>query len=331
MTPSTHPEIRIEEEVDGDQWATLLRADPRATFFHRLSWITLYARHHGGEPRFITARSQGRLVGAVPLVRFPRGPVHFLESLPLGTYGGPLIDPTPGASEVADALLRRFAALARNPLCARAQCVIRRPDPVTDGRGFGPGEIHVVPLGLSFDDFWYKTFPRNRRTECNRAEKEGVEVEIERGRTRHLEAFYPLHLDAHRRWQLRPHPRLFFEEILAAEPRDALFVSVHHQGRLLGAHVSFVSGDEIVAWHGTTAKDVQKALNPAAMLIKAQAIEAIGLGLARINLGGSGGRAGIESFKKLVGGQEDRTAVLETRSLLDRVIRRLPRAASPRD
>lgn len=332
MGTAPPPSITLSDEVDPAEWAALRDADPRSTFFHRRAWGRLYARHHGGAPRFLLARADGRLVGGLPFVRFARGLFHFLESQPLGTYGGPVVDPTfSGAGTVAEELLARFARLARHPLCVRAHCVIRRPDPITDARHFGPGEIHVVPVDGGFDHFWYKVFPRNRRTECNKAEREGARVEIERGSSRHLDAFYPLHLAAHRRWQLRPHPRAFFEEVLATEPHDALLATVHHDEGLLGAHLSFVSGDELVAWHGTTSREDAKRWNPAAMLVKHEAAHAIELGLARINLGGSGGNPGIQTFKKLVGGREDRTAVYETRSIVDRVVRRIPRrTGSPR-
>lgn len=332
MGTASPPSITVTDDVDATEWATLVEADPRSTFFHRRTWGRLYGRHHGGEPRYLVARADGRLVGGIPFVRFSRGLFHFHESQPLGTYGGPLVDPTfPGAGSVAEELLGRFAGLGRHPLCVRVQCVIRRPDPITDARNFGPGEIHVLPLEEGFEHFWMKVLPRNRRTECNKAEREGVTVSMEQGASIHLDAFYPLHVAAHEKWQLRPHPRAFFDDVLATEPDDALFTTVHHEDALLGAHLSFVSGDELVAWHGTTSREESKRWNPAAMLVKHQAAHAIELGLTRINLGGSGGNQGIETFKRLLGGREERTAVLEARSIVDRVVRRLPRrAASPR-
>lgn len=319
--------ITITDTVAPDTWTRLLDASPDATFFHRLDWITTYAKHHAATPLFLLAEADGRLVGGLPAVRFRRGPVHFYESLPMGTYGGPIVDPAfPACNATAEQLLRRFLDFGRHRLCMRLQCVVRRPSPLTSAAGFETSSNHIVPLTEGFEHFWMNIFPRNRRNECNRAEKRGVTVDIGYSDA-YIDAYYPLHLEAHRRWGMAPHPRAFFEDIGRLDPDVVLLFTVLHGDEVLGAHLTFVSGDELVLWHGVTTRKDSKRLFPSAMVLKAEALEACRRGLAALNVGGSGGKGGVETFKRLVGGVEDTTALYERERRLLPLIRRLRRLA----
>ncbi len=300
------PEIRIVDAPDPAEWRCLVDTCPDATFFHDRAWVELYVRHHGGRILHLVAHADGRLVGGMIAVRVKRGVFHAIESLPLGTYGGPLVSPDfRDADTLRAALVERFLQLGRRGTCVRVQCVLRRGPELP---GFTTAPIHVIPVDLGFEHFWLKVFPRNRRNECNRAEKRNVEVRIGMSDAE-LDAFYPLHLDAHARWAMRPHPIGFFAELRGIP--DVRVFTVLHEDTVLGAHFSLLSQDELLMWHGVTRREGSKTYFPSSMLVKRQAEEAVRLGLARLNLGGSGGLAGIENFKKLVGGESADTCVLE--------------------
>jgi len=264
-------------------------------------------------------------VGGLPLVRFRRGPFHYIESLPMGTYGGPIVDPShPDAPAVERALLDRLLRLANDRRCLRMQCVIRGGDAVERYPVFERSDIHLLPLDAGFEHFWIKVFPRNRRNECNRAAKRGVRTEWG-ANPQHISAFYELHVEAHRRWGLAPHPEAFFHDICAADPERAFFVSVLHEDTFLGAHLTFISGRELVAWHGVTRREGSKTYFPASVIVKAEAEEGCRRGLEAVNLGGSGGHEGVESFKKMVGGTSGTAAAYEAESSLMGLLRRLRR------
>lgn len=322
-TRSLHADIRLTTP-SVDEWDALWRADPSATFFHTFAWVETYARHHAGVPFFLTARIDGKLAGGLPAVRFPRGPFFYLESLPMGTYGGPIVDPAfPHAEELRAALLDRFLAFERSPRCLRVQCVLRRPTELAASRGFAEVPVHVVPVDRGYEQFWTETFSNNRRNETTRALRKGAQTRI--GATREdLVAYAPLHREAHERWGLAPHPLGFFEDLALLTETVLVFVA-HHEEKLLGVHFTFVSNDELIIWHGVTTRERSKELFPSTLLIRAEAEEAVRRGLLRLNLGGSGGRASIEAFKKLVGGQHDLTVAREREAWPLGVARRLRR------
>lgn len=320
-SPSDVPDIAISREMP-DRWNELLAATRVATFFHRPEWITTYAAHHQGEPRYLYALEGSELVGGLPCVRFRRGPVHFYESLPLGTYGGPVTRPGPFRGPLDRALMRRLVSLGDHPLCVRVQCVMRRSVPDVALEGFAGSPLHLIPIGESFESFWRETFPRNRRNECTRAAKRGVTVDTN---VTHddIESYYPLDVEAHRRWGLRPHPKAFFHGLVELEsPHVHIFV-VRAEGRLIGLHVCFESSNELVIWHGVTDREGSKRYFPTSMLARAEAELAAAHGLRALNMGASGGRAGISNYKKLLGGALTETPHFEWNHPLVPLVRRL--------
>ena len=312
------PSVRRVDDVDPARWRNLLERCDDATFFHQQEWFTLYARHHRGDPVYLVAEADGELVGALAAVRFPRGPVHALESLPMGTYGGPLVrEDAPTADALRDALFVAYNDLGRSPTCIRIQSVMRRAPAPSQ---YVTSPIHVIPLEGGFDGFWRNVYRKSRRNECSRAMRRGVVVDLE-VTDADLEVFYELHLDAHARWGLRPHPLAFFDELRNVPGTE--WFSVRVENRLLGCHVCFRSQDELLAWHGVTSRVDSKTYFPSSMLIRAEAELGSEWGLRRINLGGSSGLEGIESFKRYVGGEVDDTWVHEHNAWPTRVWRRL--------
>jgi hypothetical protein len=337
MVPTTSPRhstsIRIDDSsLSTGEWDRLRAVDAENTFFHSRAWIDTYARHHGGTPFYLVARADGAAVGALASVRFERRPFYYLESLPMGTYGGPLVDPGfPEAEAVRAALLDRFLAYERAARCLRVQCVLRRPTAITASRGFREGAVHILSLEGGFEGFWTRVFSNNRRNEVNRAMKRDVHTRI--GATQaEVASYVPLHDDAHARWGLSPHPPDFFVDLAKLQDEGVLVFLAFHATKLLGAHFTFVSNDELIVWHGVTTREDSNKFFPSTMLIRAEAEEAARLGLRRMNLGGSGGRASIENFKRLVGGELDRTAEREHEAwplaLARTLRRRRPRAGA---
>ena len=102
-------------------------------------------------------------------------------------------------------------------------------------------------------------------------------------------------------------------------------MSVLHEDTFLGAHLTFVSGRELVAWHGVTRREGSNTYFPASVLVKSEAEEGCRRGLEAVNLGGSGGHEGVEGFKKLVGGISGTAAAYEVESPLMGVLRRIRR------
>ncbi len=301
----TPPQFRVTDLPPEDEWRRLVAASPTATFFHSLEWSRIYARHHAGEPFFLLAESDGRLVGCQAAVRIRRSVFYAVESLPMGTYGGPIVDPSyRDAESLERELYERYQKMTRRPGCLRSHCVVRHPSALSSGEPFLPTPIHIVPLSGGFDSFWMDVFPKNRRNECRRATRNGVRVVLGSDPS-HLDPYYAMHVEACRRWGLAPHPLEFFRDMIALGDENVLFFTALHGDRVLGAHLTFVSGRELLVWNGVTAREDSNRFFPASMLIMCEAEEACRRGLDVLNLGGGGHTPGLSEFKRLVGGCAD--------------------------
>ena len=137
-----------------------------------------------------------------------------------------------------------------------------------------------------------------------------------------LAEYYPIYLAATRRWGVAPTPEALLRDLLA-RGAGAVFLSwVRRDGLLIGGHVCFRHGDEVVAWNGATLPEHGEA-SPATLLIWTDIVEACRGGAQRLDLGGSGGIAGVARFKELLGARFATRGCWETAAPLYRAWRRL--------
>ncbi len=291
-------------------WESLLAAAPDATFFHTPLWSDALRRHAGGvTPLWFVARAGGRCVGGLSAVARRRGPLRLLQSHFDGTAGGPLIAPDLPEAErdaVAAALLDRWAGAARRPDVAAAALIL---SPDADARWGGPLARRgwrrrdlpyaVIPLAGGPAAVEYDVLPRTRRKERNRALRRGCTAGVTADPAV-LAEYYPIYLAAARRWGVAPTPEALLRDLLARGAGAAFLSWVRRDGRLIGGHVCFRHGAEVVAWNGVTLPEHADVF-PATLLIWTDVVEACRGGAQRLDLGSSGGIAGVARFKELLG------------------------------
>ena len=332
-TGSAAPRLVVTvEPAPPPGWVALLAADPGATFFHTPLWSDALHRHAGGvTPLWFVACAGGRCLGGLSAVARRRGPLRLLQSHFDGTAGGPLIAPDlPETTRdaVAAALWEGWARAARRPDVAAASLIL---SPDADAR-WGGGlarfgwrrrdlPFGVIPLAGGPETVEYGVLPKNRRNERNRALRRGCTsgVTTDPGV---LAEYYPIYLAAARRWRVAPTPEALLRDLLARGAGAAFLSWVRRDGRLIGGHVCFRHGAEVVAWIGATLPE-HAAVFPATLLIWTDVVEACRGGAQRLDLGGSGGIAGVARFKELLGARFATRGCWETAAPLYRVWRRL--------
>lgn len=292
------------------EWEGLLAGAPGATFFHTRLWTETLARCvPGAAPRWWTARRGGACLGGLVAVRRRRGPWSFLESHYAGTAGGPLVagDLPPAAQDaVAAALLAAFARAGRRPGSLAASVAFATAAGARWGEtaaraGLRPRLVPalVLPLAGGLAAVEYGVLPKNRRNERNRALRRGCTHGVT-GDPAVCAEYYPIYLAAASRWGERPVPLALLQGLLR-DGGGAVFLSwVRREGRLIGAHLCFHHGDEVVAWNGTT-DPAHHDVFPATVLVWTDVVEACARGAARLDLGGSAGVGGVARFKELLG------------------------------
>jgi CelD/BcsL family acetyltransferase involved in cellulose biosynthesis len=342
MAPGTGPAaprlVVTVESAPPAGWAALLADDPGATFFHTPLWSDALHRHAGGvTPLWFVARAGGRCVGGLSAVARRRGPLRLLQSHFDGTAGGPLIAPDLPETErdaVAAALLEGWARAARRPDVAAAALIL---SPDADARWGGrlaclgwrrrDLPFAVIPLVGGPEAVEYDVLPRTRRKERNRALRRGCTAGVTTD-PGVLAEYYPIYLAAARRWRVAPTPEALLRDLLARGAGAAFLSWVRRDGRFIGGHVCFRHGAEVVAWNGATLPEHAEVF-PATLLIWTDVVEACRGGAQRLDLGSSGGLAGVARFKELLGARFATRGCWETAAPLYRVWRRL-RAAGRR-
>lgn len=308
-------ETRVLERAPA-AWDALVREDPHATPAHRPAiWDALAAAVSGGAPRLVAVERGGALVGGMPVVLERRAGFHWIRALPHLLSGAPL-----AADGARDAVERAcgvaLAGLARACGAVGGEWTLYRPEGGDDEpAAFAavPGtttwvETAVVDLAGGLDAARARAGRRMRQYARNAPAGLAFGEEPEA-----LEEVYALHLRQARGWPgYRPVPlevsrRLVEGRDAEGAPLARLFALRDH-GRIAAATLFLDHSRELFAWwSGIHPRARNRHLFP---LLLWHAIEwAAGAGRARVNLGGSAGRASLVAFKQALGAADARIPV----------------------
>jgi CelD/BcsL family acetyltransferase involved in cellulose biosynthesis len=336
--PNGAPRVRVSRAADAPSGWDALAAG--AGFFHGSLWTECVARHVPGvRPLWLVATLDGREAGGLAAVERRRGPFRLLESHFEGTAGGPVVaaglEPA-RQDEVAGALLDSFRRLCSRPLTLGA-AVALTPDadarwgPLAARAGLRRREVPAAVLDLAggVDAVEYGVFPKNRRNERNRALRRGLTAGVTCDAAAALDEFYGVYLAATRRWATAPVPLPLLRDLLRRGAGAAFLSWVRWEGRVIGGHFNLHAGPTVTAWVGATLPEHNDKF-PATLLIGTDIEEACRRGAARLDLGGSGGIAGVAKFKELLGAGEEIRARWETAQPAYRLWSRLRRDAARR-
>jgi len=311
--------LQIGGEPPAD-WDDLLKADMDADFFHTSVWTTAVGRCYGDKTTlWLTVRLRDRLVGGMAVLHTRGGRVDLLESNILGTSGGPVIArdlPVDFAGSLFLLLVDHFHQLRSGLLGSLSLSLNPGHEKrfghllVDDFRWIRHDHpTAVVPLVGGFEVVQGGRQKKTKRTEGTRALKRGVEVEISRD-PELLAEYYPLYLQATKRWGVEPTPLSLLRELLIGPPgsegqvEQVFFTCVTLDGRVIGGHLNLHYGDRVIAWNGVTDPNLARQYFPATAAIWADLEESCRRGALWLDLGGSGGDAKLKEFKRHFGAQE---------------------------
>jgi len=295
-------EVRVTREVDASSYRRLLADDRSATFFHTAEWSSfLQEALSGCSPETLVARNDDEIIGALPFMTRTKIGLKVLESMPFGTYGGPVV--TPGGDDVAAALVAAFAKLAKSPGVAMAQLVD------VSGRELDPagafertsGTMQVVDLSGGFESV-LSGFRPSARNKLKKARKAGVTVRRGQGAEDFSIYFTLLEKSAARWGTPAPHGRRFFERLADVEHDGVQLWLAEHEGTVIGGDLNFALNGMIMNW-GNASSDAGRRLATNNLLhAHAMRVGAEG-GYRSFNMGASQDLPGVAAFKRSLGAQ----------------------------
>ena len=290
-------------DVNRSDWWDACETDSTATFFATPDWsdiLTSSFKHFRARPLlFRFGDGANCVVPAVEVARL-RGRAVALHSMPFGTYGGVVGDTVPGSGQ-ADAALcyvlegtkhRLQTSVYPNPLA----------EPIPATLSTGESYVHAPDLSKGWDG-WWEGLEGKTRYHIKKAERRGVSV-VCRITAASLERFYEEYTRAANRWAVPgAFGGRFFRSVwkfhsertqvwLAYKGRKAVagLLTFRFQSQI-GVFLSFVRADA-------------RTLAPTHLLYAHLVRYAITEGCTDLSFLGSAGNAGVESFKRSLGGEE---------------------------
>ena len=245
--------VRVAALRDPDERAAVerfVRAHPHGTPFHLPAWIEAVERGTGNRAHVLTARTNGGIVGVLPLNEV-HSPVfgRLLASTGFAVDGGLLL--ADGADE--SGLLAAAEALAGSLSCSTIEL---RGGPVGDAReGWAlRTESHcgfVTPLAPD-DEAQLTAIPRKQRAEVRKSLANDFAVTVGTA-AQDRAAHYAVYAESVRNLGTPVFPRSLFEAVLDAFGDEADILTVHHEGRAVASVLSlYWRGAVMPYWGGGT-------------------------------------------------------------------------------
>lgn len=251
------------------EWERVVLASPDAWLYHTIDEQALLAEAWGGESLSFLLERHGRIVGVVPLQRWPWDR-NTLWSTLMGPAGPALSrDLDAGEREeclaFAHGVIAQMVALKKAktvrmilpPLAPSARAEWSRPDNPLVKYGYRDESTRtsVVDLARTEDEI-FGGFCAPYRNRIRKAERDGVVVVPATGLA-DLDAYYALHVETYERTGVKPHPRAYFASIfrrfLASGRADILFAM--KDGRPISALNVATFGDAALYWTGANSAE----------------------------------------------------------------------------
>ena len=306
----------ITSPVPRDDWQAVLRSDPGATALQTPAYFDAVLAATGGsdDSRLYHLKDGRRLV--LPLVRQRALPGIRLNAAFPGGYGHGGMLATRGL------LAGDVRAVVEN---LRGQALSTRLDGAhhtavqwSAGRMPGvvavPRRVEVLDLAPGFDELRARQFSRDIRYNLRKAERAGVEVELD-STGRLVPVFHQIYRAWVDRWApksglppgvarrvaLRQEPLKKFETVAALLGQDCRVLVAWHRGQPVAAAISLVHGQHAIGWRSYSIKELAAPVAANILTQVTCVADACRSGCRYFDLGQSGGVATLQQYKNSFG------------------------------
>lgn len=306
----------ITSPAPRDVWHAVLRSDPGATALQTPAYFDAVLAATGGtdDSRLYHLEDGRRLV--LPLVRQRAFPGIRLNAAFPGGYGH-------GGMLATGGLLARDVRAVVEDL--RGQALTTRLDGAhhtaaqwAAGRMPGvvavPRRVEVLDLAPGFDELRARQFSRDIRYHLRKAERAGVEVELDTtGRL--VPVFHQIYRAWVDRWApksglppvvarrvaLRQEPLKKFETVASLLEQDCRVLVAWHRGQPVAAAISLVHGQHAIGWRSYSIKELAAPVSANILTQVTCVADACRSGCRYFDLGQSGGVTTLQQYKNSFG------------------------------
>lgn len=295
--PECVSRIDVVADASEAEWDAFVDAHPGATVYHRWRWRTIFEQALNRETLYLTARTDGRTTGVLPIVIF-RSLLfgRFGVSLPFVNYGGLCADD----DDVCEALLQHAEHAAR---AANLSYVELRHRTARFPRL--PNRQHKVRMALTLSrdpaHAWNRV-DRKARNQVRKAEKSGLVAR--HGGADLLDRFYPVFVRNMRDLGTPGLPHAFFRQMLSAFADTARVFLVEHGNVAVAAAVALIHRDTIEVPWASSLRDYRTSC-PNNLLYWRIIEWAIEHELSTLDFGRSTPNGGTYQFKQQWGAQPE--------------------------
>ena len=287
--------------LSAGQWEATTSLLPMHSFFITPLWGRILDDSRLGYRCLALTADLGEVEVFVPVAESRRYGFVLRESMPFGTYGGPLITE---AAKGAD-LERAARELARMVVAERLVGVFQAtPGPHPHLRLSIPTatyEADVLDLSVGRQALW-DGLHSNARSPVRQAERAGVEVRVDNSEKGFRDYFSMLEASS-RRWGMSDpsKPWSLFESISRhADTHSVRLWLADVEGRPAAGALCFYGAGEVFWWTGAMHEELSQ--HRPNNLIQWRIIEdAVERGFTTYNMGSSGELAGVHRFKQQFG------------------------------
>jgi hypothetical protein len=312
--------VGVTSPVPRGVWEAALRADPGAVVTQSLAWRdAVFASGRLEDVSVLYEFSSGRQV-VLPLARRRGGPA---QTASLGSWpriwgvGGPIC---PAGRASPDEVAAVLADVARRPAPA-AQITLRHNADrawLSSARQFDVQErgCYVLDLDGGFDHVWTRKFRGDFRTAVRKAERSGVDVEVDRS-GRLLGVFYELYQQSLRRkaaelreplWLTRlrmsrvsPTSPAQLEAVAAHFGKDCAVWVARASGQPVAALIALRAGGDAKGWRVAVVKQTASPVRASELLHRLDIEEACRDGYRSYDVGGAAPGSPIAAYKEKLG------------------------------
>ena len=295
-------DIELSDNVSRHEWNQLIARDRDATFFHTYQWARhIEATIPGWRNYYLTARENGRLAGAVPFMTRAHKGALVAASMPLGTYGGVIVDPD-ASRAIPHRLADRFIDIGRSSRVVRGELVdfagrvapVDRPDTKTT-----TSYAHVVDLEPGYEALW-RGFRQSNRNKVRKARRAGITVRRARAAADFHE-YYKIWALCCRRWGRRDYlGSRFFCELDRLDQEGVHLWLAEDDGKPIAGLLNFAWGRTVLSW-GNVSLSGKWCHAPNNLLHVVAIQDAIRRGAHTYSFGTNPDLPGVEVFKSSFG------------------------------
>lgn len=287
--------------LDRAGWQETVEKLPEHSFFSTPLWGDVLEGSRLGYRCTSVKVDLGEMEVFIPFAEHRRFGLALCQSMPFGTYGGPLITSSRPDAD-AEACGRRLVAALKSRQRLGYLAVTPGPHPhLALPSPHQTYETDILDLAAGADALW-KGFEKDARNQVRQAERAGVAVSVDNSEAG-FRAYYEMLEASARRWGLRgaDKPWSLFEAICRFAREDAVRLWLARvDGRPAAGALVFYGRGEVFYWSGAMHDEFRRAR--ANNLIQWRVIEhAATSGYTDYNMGASGELGGVRAFKKQFG------------------------------